>query len=303
MAIVVNPPHNIQVIAKALHPKWRAKVWAIEESKDLSSLALDELIGNLKVHEVVMEKDSEIYKGKKERIKSIALKAKKESSDDETSTSGSDNEEYAMVIKRPSLEVLGLIPENDAKYNSIDETCLKLLQSSNEVTLNSSYYSDNASSLDNDKEDQYTVLEIWKEYNILEDIKCGPYSKKSLIRRIQSLDTPYRTDSEYGVSTSIKYSVSDFLSNTAYSFKLINEAYPLPLDTAYRSSGIEADSKRHFKSLSLDELRSPDFNLFYDQEYLEEEEAEAMAETMEHVSRVFSKSEGHYYSRDLYRKT
>ncbi|GJT65598.1 retrovirus-related pol polyprotein from transposon TNT 1-94 [Tanacetum coccineum] len=72
---------------RALHPKWRAKVTAIEESKYLSSLALDELIGNLKVHEVVMEKDSEIYRGKKEKVKSIALKAKKESSDDETSTS------------------------------------------------------------------------------------------------------------------------------------------------------------------------------------------------------------------------
>ncbi|GJU73092.1 hypothetical protein Tco_1264497 [Tanacetum coccineum] len=63
--------------------------------------------------------------------------------------------------------------------------------------------------------------------------------------------------------------------------QLINTAYPLPLDTAYRSSGTETDSKRHFKSLSLDELRSPDFNLFSDQEYSEEEEAEAMAETME----------------------
>ncbi|GJX69209.1 zf-CCHC domain-containing protein, partial [Tanacetum coccineum] len=75
------------------------KVTAIEESKDLSSLALEELIGNLKVHELVMEKDSEIYKGKKERVKSITLKAKKESSDDETLTSGSDDEEYAMAVR------------------------------------------------------------------------------------------------------------------------------------------------------------------------------------------------------------
>nr|GEV26881.1 alpha/beta hydrolases superfamily protein [Tanacetum cinerariifolium] len=67
--------------------------------RDLSSLALDELIGNLKVHEVVMEKDSKIYKGKKERIKSIALKAKKESSDDETLTSGSDDEECIMAVR------------------------------------------------------------------------------------------------------------------------------------------------------------------------------------------------------------
>ncbi|GJS14026.1 uncharacterized mitochondrial protein-like protein [Tanacetum coccineum] len=34
------------------------------------------------------------------------------------------------------------------------------------------------------REDQYAVLEIWNEYNILEDIKHGPYSKKSSIRPI-----------------------------------------------------------------------------------------------------------------------
>ncbi|GKB62797.1 hypothetical protein Tco_0918983 [Tanacetum coccineum] len=59
-----------------LHPKWRANFTAIEESKDLSSLALDELIDNLKVHEVIMKKGSGIHKGKKERVKSIALKRK-----------------------------------------------------------------------------------------------------------------------------------------------------------------------------------------------------------------------------------
>ncbi|GJV24914.1 hypothetical protein Tco_1377609 [Tanacetum coccineum] len=40
-------------------------------------------------------------------------------------------------------------------------------------------------------------------------------------------------------------------------------------------------SRKHFKTLSLDELRSPDFNLFSDQEYSEEEVAGTMAETME----------------------
>ncbi|GKC70597.1 retrovirus-related pol polyprotein from transposon TNT 1-94 [Tanacetum coccineum] len=41
---------------------------------------------------------------------------------------------------------------------------------------------------------QYAVFNILNEYNILEDIKRGPYSKKSLIRHIQLLDTPYLTD-------------------------------------------------------------------------------------------------------------
>ncbi|GJY12172.1 zf-CCHC domain-containing protein [Tanacetum coccineum] len=57
----------VRKFLRALHPKWRAKVIAIEESKDLSSLALDELIGNLKW--------------------------------DKTSTFRSDDEEYAMAVR------------------------------------------------------------------------------------------------------------------------------------------------------------------------------------------------------------
>ncbi|GJT22299.1 zinc finger, CCHC-type containing protein [Tanacetum coccineum] len=53
------------------------------------------------------------------------------------------------------------------------------------------------------------------------------------------------------------------------------------LFTPYKDSEREfRSSRRHFKTLSLDELRSPDFNLLSDQEYSEEEFAETMAETM-----------------------
>ncbi|GJT56410.1 zf-CCHC domain-containing protein [Tanacetum coccineum] len=62
------------------------------------SLSLDELIGNLKVHEMIIKKDSKIVKEKVER-KYLALKAKKESSDEECSNSRSEDEEYAMVIR------------------------------------------------------------------------------------------------------------------------------------------------------------------------------------------------------------
>ncbi|GJR03598.1 retrovirus-related pol polyprotein from transposon TNT 1-94 [Tanacetum coccineum] len=88
----------VRKFLRALHPKWRAKVIAIEESKDLTSLSLDELIGNLKVYEMIIKKDSKIVKAKVER-KSLALKAKKESSDEECSTSGSEDEEYAMAVR------------------------------------------------------------------------------------------------------------------------------------------------------------------------------------------------------------
>ncbi|GKC13608.1 retrovirus-related pol polyprotein from transposon TNT 1-94 [Tanacetum coccineum] len=82
----------VRKFLRALHPKWRAKVTAIEESKDLTSLSLDEQIKNHKVYEMIIKKDSEIVKAKVER-KSIALKAKKESSDEECLTSGSEDEE------------------------------------------------------------------------------------------------------------------------------------------------------------------------------------------------------------------
>ncbi|GJZ86770.1 hypothetical protein Tco_0658380 [Tanacetum coccineum] len=63
----------VRKFLRALHPKWRAKVTAIEESKKLTSLSLDELIGN--------------------------LKAKNESSDEESSTSESEDKEYAMAVR------------------------------------------------------------------------------------------------------------------------------------------------------------------------------------------------------------
>nr|GEW99006.1 zf-CCHC domain-containing protein/UBN2 domain-containing protein [Tanacetum cinerariifolium] len=83
---------------RALHPKWRVKVTTIEESKDLTSLSFDELIRNLKVYEMIIKKDSKIVKEKVER-KSLALKAKKESSDEECLTFKSEDEEYAMAVR------------------------------------------------------------------------------------------------------------------------------------------------------------------------------------------------------------
>ncbi|GKB82187.1 hypothetical protein Tco_0949082 [Tanacetum coccineum] len=88
----------VRKFLRALHSTWSAKVTAIEESKDLTSLLLDELIGNLKVYEMIIKEDYEIVKAKGER-KSLALKDNKESSDEECSNSGSEDEEYAMAVR------------------------------------------------------------------------------------------------------------------------------------------------------------------------------------------------------------
>ncbi|GJZ68077.1 retrovirus-related pol polyprotein from transposon TNT 1-94 [Tanacetum coccineum] len=89
----------VRKFLRALHPKWHAKVMAIEESKNLTTLPLDELIGNLKVYEEVIKKDFETVKGKKEQSRSLALNVKKEVSDEDSSSSDSEDEEYVMAIK------------------------------------------------------------------------------------------------------------------------------------------------------------------------------------------------------------
>ncbi|GJU67039.1 hypothetical protein Tco_1253298 [Tanacetum coccineum] len=124
---------------KALHPKWRAKVTAIEESKDLTSLSLEELIGNLKVYEVIIKKYSEMVKGKREQSKSLALKAKKESSDEDSSTSESKDEEYTMASSRNNNQrafIGGAWSDSgeDEEEKNKDETCL-VAQASNKICL------------------------------------------------------------------------------------------------------------------------------------------------------------------------
>ncbi|GJZ63574.1 hypothetical protein Tco_0619995, partial [Tanacetum coccineum] len=109
---------------------------------------------------MVIKKDSEIVKEKVKR-KSLALKAKKESSDEECSTSGSEDEEYAMAVRdfkkffkrRDPNHLIGECPkpprdknqrafvggswsdsgeENDERIQ--DETCL-IAQAPNEICL------------------------------------------------------------------------------------------------------------------------------------------------------------------------
>nr|GEZ63251.1 copia protein [Tanacetum cinerariifolium] len=130
---------------------------------------------------MIIKKDSEIVKAKVER-KSIAFKAKKESSDEKCLTSGSEDEEYAMAVRdfKKFFKRRGRFvrqPQNDKKTfqrsrddqndknqrafvrgswsdsgeeddeKVKDETCL-VAHASSEVCSESSYFSDENSSID-----------------------------------------------------------------------------------------------------------------------------------------------------------
>nr|GEW38860.1 hypothetical protein [Tanacetum cinerariifolium] len=124
----------------ALHPKWRAKVTAVEESKNLTTLSLNELIGNLK-----------------------------ESIDDDSSTSDSEDEEYAMAVRdfkkffkrRRRFAFVGgswSDSNEDEEEKTNDEKCL-MAKASNEVLFEAEYFIDDQSSLDkNDLDSEYSRL-------------------------------------------------------------------------------------------------------------------------------------------------
>nr|GEW65960.1 zf-CCHC domain-containing protein/UBN2 domain-containing protein [Tanacetum cinerariifolium] len=162
----------VKKFLRALHPKWRAKVTAIEESKDLTSPSLDELIRNLKVYEVIIKKDSKMVKGKREQSRSLALKVKKESSDGDSLTSDSEDEEYAMDVRdfkkffkrrgkfvrephdkrknyNQGIFVGGTWSDSDEdkEEKAKDENCL-MAKASNEVLSETEFFSDELSSLD-----------------------------------------------------------------------------------------------------------------------------------------------------------
>ncbi|GJS56748.1 retrovirus-related pol polyprotein from transposon TNT 1-94 [Tanacetum coccineum] len=98
----------------ALSLKWRFKVTAIEEAKDLATLPLDELIGNLKVYEMVLDNDGVAFKTTKEKVKSLAFKAKvirEQTSDDSDSQEGSNED-----IDEEEAEAFNLMARNFYKF-------------------------------------------------------------------------------------------------------------------------------------------------------------------------------------------
>ncbi|GJW07341.1 retrovirus-related pol polyprotein from transposon TNT 1-94 [Tanacetum coccineum] len=113
----------VKKFLRDLHPKWRSKVTVIEESKDLTSLSLDELIGN--------------------------LKAKKESSDEECSTSSSEDEEYAMASDRKCFRCCDL--------NHLIRECLKPHKDKNQRAFVGGSWSD-SSEEDDEKVKNKTCL-------------------------------------------------------------------------------------------------------------------------------------------------
>nr|GEW56632.1 copia protein [Tanacetum cinerariifolium] len=97
---VFSSKNYVRKFLRALHPKWRVKVTAIVESKDLTSLSLDEVIGNLKLYETSRGNNQKAFTG---GAWSDSGKDEKEKAKDET----------CLVAKASNKICLGINLEPD----------------------------------------------------------------------------------------------------------------------------------------------------------------------------------------------
>ncbi|WJX62105.1 25S rRNA (cytosine(2870)-C(5))-methyltransferase [Trifolium repens] len=97
---------HMRKVLRSLPPKWRPKVTAFQESKDLDTVSLESLISSLKSHEMELITDESTKKMKgialSSKSSSKALKAKIIESEDEASEEGqevgSDDEEEMVLM-------------------------------------------------------------------------------------------------------------------------------------------------------------------------------------------------------------
>jgi len=96
---------HVNKILRSLPAKWRPKVTAIEEAKDLNTLSVEDLISSLKCHEIGLNEHEPIKKPKSIALKSRgkSTKALKALESEEESTSEDSDEDPEIVQKMAML--------------------------------------------------------------------------------------------------------------------------------------------------------------------------------------------------------
>ncbi|GJX20641.1 zf-CCHC domain-containing protein [Tanacetum coccineum] len=268
----------VRKFLRALHPKLRAKVTAIEESKDLTSLSLDELIRNLKVHEIIIKKDSEIcstYGSEDEEYATTVRDFKKffkrrgrfvrqprndkktfqRSRDDKNGKSdrkcfrcGDPNHLSGECPKPPKDKNQRAFvggswsdsgKEDDEKAK--DETCL-VAQASNEVCSDSSYFSDENSSIDD--------LALDNEYDKLCKMSLKIITKNKRLKAVRN-----RLENEL---SELKEKLSTFEKNKGVDLECLGFNSLEASTSGTKEIKVVKSQKETFSSVSLNISRDSD---------------------------------------------
>ena len=85
----IPKPKVVRKVLRSLPKRFHAKITAIEESKDIDSIPLAELVGNLQTYELSLTRI-----GKGSKSKSLSLKAKSNETDESSDDEGSKMKSY-----------------------------------------------------------------------------------------------------------------------------------------------------------------------------------------------------------------
>ncbi|GKV04467.1 hypothetical protein SLEP1_g16620 [Rubroshorea leprosula] len=111
----------VRNIFRSLPKNWEAKKTTIEESKDLNTLKLEDVIGKLMTYEIEVQVDGgvEIFEKKKKNVAFKASNQKEESEDDASNDESSNKEDITKLI---SKEVKRFMKKNiKSKFAKRDE--------------------------------------------------------------------------------------------------------------------------------------------------------------------------------------
>ena len=90
----------VRKIFWSLPRAWEAKETVIQEAKDLSTLPLEELLGSLMIHELMMQQKLEDESKRKKVISLKATSAEKKDDEDSDSGEGESNNELALLTRK-----------------------------------------------------------------------------------------------------------------------------------------------------------------------------------------------------------
>jgi len=96
---------HVNKILRSLPAKWRPKVSAIEEAKDLNTLSVEDLISSLKCHEICLNEQEPVRKPKTIALKSKgkSSKALKPNESEDESHVGDSNEDPVVVVEEMAM--------------------------------------------------------------------------------------------------------------------------------------------------------------------------------------------------------
>ncbi|GKA83176.1 reverse transcriptase domain-containing protein [Tanacetum coccineum] len=95
--------------------------------------------------------------------------------------------------------------------HSEDQYAVSIKEDTAYLCLHSPKTTDDEAQYAVSRETQYAIFNIWNEYNILEDIKRDPYSKKSPIRRIQLLGYAEELEANVALANNLLDALTQYL--------------------------------------------------------------------------------------------